>query len=557
MDNTSIIDKLIEYMDNMDVASMEIDTLFEKASSYTGYLSVKYNVAKIVIEVSFVSNFFNMPSNSYYNERVLDNNIGSEENVYVVKTASKETGKCKASFYPIGDHKFTDEEKYSIRNISKGFYMLYTRAALMKYLKRIPYVDMLTGLYNTQGVLKYGYKYLDTENYAGIYLNIKDFRIINSTYGSGNGNILLQKFADKLRGLINPEKEFVARLGADKFFGFILKSNLDRFINIITYTKFTINYHEENIVVRIRPVMGVYYGNAGDKIHNFIENCSMAIDAGKAKKERLTYFDENIHQEAIRYKNVVNNFFEALNNGSVKPYYQPKVSAVTKQLCGCEALVRWIHEDEVVLPEEFVPVLEKEGAIKRLDLFILESVCSDIKSWIDKGIDPVRVSVNFSRENLKNDNIIDDTLNILRKYNVESKYLEIEITETSFYEDGNRLDEFVSAMHKHGIAVSMDDFGTGYSSLNLFKNLTFDVVKIDKSFVDDIDGKNNKSEIILDTVLNMLKALNIIVVAEGVQTEKQFNRLRAMGCDEIQGFIFDEPLAYLDFEKVLVKKNYN
>ena len=228
----------------------------------------------------------------------------------------------------------------------------------------------------------------------------------------------------------------------------------------------------------------------------------------------------------------------------------------SQSLCGCEALVRWKRNGQIVPPNDFLPVLEKEASICKLDFYVFHRVCEDIHSWIQAGYEPVRVSSNFSRLHLRNPHLTEDILNTMKEFDIDSKYIEIELTEASDFEDKVAMQQFVDGLRQHGITVSIDDFGTGYSTFNAIKDLNVNVIKLDKSLLDHIGGENtHHDEVVIRNMVNMINELNLEVVAEGVENTKQLNFLQHAKCSTIQGFLFDKPLTKEDFEKRLSNKN--
>ena len=228
-------------------------------------------------------------------------------------------------------------------------------------------------------------------------------------------------------------------------------------------------------------------------------------------------------------------------------------------LCGCEALSRW-YAQRLITPAEFIPILEQEGTIKNLDFYVLETVCRNIREWIDKGIEPVLISTNFSKLHLSDDHFEEHIISTLKKYDVPSKYLELELTELSDYQYFERLVSFVNKMKDEGFKISIDDFGTGYSSMSLVRNLNPDVIKLDKSLIDNVaagdDKKARTDRIISRSIIKMAQELGIKVIAEGVETKEQAEFLLKNDCFMAQGWLFDKALDHDEFEKRLVTRKY-
>jgi EAL domain-containing protein (putative c-di-GMP-specific phosphodiesterase class I) len=195
--------------------------------------------------------------------------------------------------------------------------------------------------------------------------------------------------------------------------------------------------------------------------------------------------------------------------------------------------------------------------VTAIDLYMLDVVCRDLRRWLDDGIEPVCVSVNYSQSDFYRETLVKDTLDILQKYDIDGKYLEIEITESSFYENLSALQEFIRAMHENGVKVSLDDFGTGYSSLNMLKSLDLDTIKLDKSFFENLNSKDEKDRVVLRKVADMINELQKTAVSEGVEDAEQIDFARQIGCDIVQGYFFDKPMSCNDFTARLLDRHYD
>ena len=190
-----------------------------------------------------------------------------------------------------------------------------------------------------------------------------------------------------------------------------------------------------------------------------------------------------------------------------------------------------------------------------MDFYVFRKVCSDIRSWINSGFEPVRVSSNFSRLHLSNKNLAEDILKIMKEYDIDSKYIEIELTEASDYEDKVAMQKFVNQLRQNDISVSIDDFGTGYSTFNALKDLNVNIIKLDKSLLDNIGDNKHHDEVVVKNMVNMINELNLEVVAEGVENSKQLDFLQNARCSTVQGFIYDKPLTKEEFELRLSNKS--
>ena len=295
---------------------------------------------------------------------------------------------------------------------------------------------------------------------------------------------------------------------------------------------------------------------AGDQDMSIVmENSSVAYSMARHKEQtEPVFYDEELHRRILREKEIESRMRGALENKEFTVYYQPKVNLTTYELNGAEALIRWIDNGKIIPPVEFVPLFERNGFICNIDFFVLNNVCRSIRNWLDRGIDMVPISVNFSKVHFSNARFTEQIVEVIKKYRVPPKYIEIEFTETVDYQDKERLVKAVEYLKSYGIATSMDDFGTGFSSLSLLKTLPVDVLKIDKSL---LDSQTKQERVIISNVVRMVQEMNIRVITEGVETEEQAGFLKDINCENAQGFLFDKPLPIDEFESRLVKGNYD
>ncbi len=245
-------------------------------------------------------------------------------------------------------------------------------------------------------------------------------------------------------------------------------------------------------------------------------------------------------------------FPEAIKNHEFQVYYQPKVSLKDYRLCGAEALCRWIHDGEVIPPDRFIPQLEHGNEICELDFVILNLVCRDISRWLSEGRRMVRISANMSRRHMMNPYLISDIFDVINRYDFPRKYIEIELTETTTDVDFKDLNRVVNALTEQGIHTSVDDFGVGYSSLNLIRDLPWNTLKIDRSFLPAEDDNKPNKTVILQHLIAMAQSMGMECLAEGVETVEQIRLLKDNQCFIAQGFYFDRPLPREEFERRLI-----
>lgn len=264
-------------------------------------------------------------------------------------------------------------------------------------------------------------------------------------------------------------------------------------------------------------------------------------------------YSEKVHQMLMSRQEILSDFQAALRNGEFVVYYQPKVDLSTHKISGAEALARWIKNGEIVAPNLFIPLLEEEGSVVLLDYFVLDKTCAYLKKRIDEGKEIVPISVNFSRRHLEDDDLIEKTLAIIDKYDIDRKFIEIELTESNDYQNYEKIRKIVKQLDDSGVSTSMDDFGTGFSSLNLIKEVNFDVIKIDKSLIPlDSDYVDKEKDLILfEHLIQLIHQLGKEAIAEGVETQTQLDYIEKAGCKVVQGYIFDKPLPEEEFTKRL------
>lgn len=461
--------------------------------------------------------------------------------------------------YASKDDAWTLEDETNIHIFHKSLFMTCSRTQLNGLVTKVATRDILTGIYTLNALARMQPQICEKHpisDYTCVFINLKNFRFINLNFGSNIGDELLRKIAHRFTYMLQ-EGEYVARPGGDNFVALILNERLKDFLSAIFSIRINISTPTLSQVFDIPLRAGLYAFQEGDVIPKGFSNASLALlNAKKSVRHDYVWFDEEMMLISHKNKQILDVFPHAIDAHEFEIHYQPKVDS-NSMLCGCEALVRWRRNGELLPPDEFIPLLEKSSNICTLDFYVLEEVCRQIRSWIESDLTPVRVSVNFSKMHLHNRHLADDILSVMNKYHIASKYIDIELTESSAYENFDSLSEFVHNMKSHEVSTSIDDFGTGYSSLNLLKNLPVDIIKLDKSFLEDVPNCNPKDTVILRSIIHMTKELGLLTVCEGVETIEQRDFLCSLGELVIQGYLYDKPLPAKDFEKRLENKKYS
>ncbi|MCR5106594.1 MAG: bifunctional diguanylate cyclase/phosphodiesterase [Lachnospiraceae bacterium] len=427
-------------------------------------------------------------------------------------------------------------------------YLLASRHNMKSMLEHAELSDPLTDIPNVICV-RYAYermiKLIPPSEIAVICMNLKNFQYINDTVGAGVGDEVIRIYSRKLVNLVE-ENEIAGRIGGDSFIVCINKNNLDPFLK-----------KTENIVIsslqsspHSRFEVGARFGisllnkNEDKPFHERMNDANVALGIGKNyARESVMYYNDDLKKRLMLSHDVISSFPFAIKNHEFVPYFQPKVNMKTGKLAGFEALCRWFHEGSLIFPDQFIPILDREGLIPELDLAIFEETCRSVKKWKDMGLNPPRISSNFSKKCLFVPDIEKKIFEIISDNSLEAREIEIEITESIKDHEYNRLIDFVKILKKPGLFISIDDFGTGYSSLSLLYNIDADIIKIDKSFTDKIT-EDPKASILIENVITIANQLNIHTIAEGVETSAQGKKLLNMGCDYAQGYYYSKPVDF-------------
>lgn len=517
-------------------------------------LNVGYIKVKIVAPSSIIT------KEGLNDERVIYEEASGYEPVPLIQTyKTGENGMVTIEVRAKKGHKFISPELQAVKLICDDIFIFSGRARLMGAVHNASQTDPMTGAPNTSQLVHRSIELKaknKLQNFSSLFVNLKNYKYINQSKSPAVGDRGIVTFTHTVMGMCHDD-EMIARLGGDNFLILVKKENRDMFVNTLKAMPLMVPVPQgPPIPLTLHCRIGVYDIQQDDSMNEIMHCSSVALnDARRHPGNDVVYFAQKMLDAVYHEKEVSSLFNDALKNKEFIVYYQPKVDVQTQTLCGCEALVRWKRDGQIVPPNDFLPVLEKEASICKLDFYVFHKVCEDIHSWIKAGYEPVRVSSNFSRLHLRNPHLTEDILNTMKEFNIDSKYIEIELTEASDFDDKVAMQKFVDGLRQHGITVSIDDFGTGYSTFNAIKDLNVNVIKLDKSLLDHIGGENtHHDEVVIRNMVNMINELNLEVVAEGVENTKQLDFLQHAKCSTIQGFLFDKPLTKEDFEKRLSNK---
>ncbi|MBF0193489.1 MAG: EAL domain-containing protein [Magnetococcales bacterium] len=455
------------------------------------------------------------------------------------------------------------DQSGQVTNYVSVFHDLSDIKASEKLLKFRTYHDTLTGLPNRDLFLDRLNQSISLASRSNskvlvLFLGLDHFKNINNSLGHGSGDLLLQSVAIRFKDFIR-EGDTICRLGGDSF-GFIIRGiNLvkDALIVIqkllgVIALPFNINEHE--LFVTASSGITMYPDDAMDA-NSLIKYADMALNRAKAAgRDRYQFYTEAMGRQADKRLHLEKNLRLALDKGEFVLYYQPKLNLLNKHIIGMEALVRWQHpETGLIPPNDFISIAEETGLIITLGEWILKTACQQTKDWIDQGYVPLKVAVNLSARQFREEGLVGLVENILTETDLPAQMLELEITESMVMDDVDEAINVLQQLRSLGVSIAVDDFGTGYSSLSYLGLFPIHTLKIDQSFVRDLTS-DSKDAAIVESIISLAKGLDLRVVAEGVEGSEQQVFLESEGCDEIQGYYYSKPLPVAAFTQFLATK---
>ncbi len=492
-------------------------------------------------------------------EFLRDNRFLDEIPVIVISEAGREAFMDRA--FSLGAVDYIERpysEKLLKHRILTILYFYRSRRELARQLDRNAAVsdeplDDLTGLPGKHAFYEAAYQYLfkhENEALCMVVIDIGHFKLFNQFYGRATGDKYLKFVSDALRLY---EKQFgglACYAGADSFY-YLCPDNDALFAAMRTRT-----YEElsaRDIEIGFAPKFGVY--RIEDRNRTVMDICDCAAAAlahiQKEYSNLFAWYDPAMKRSDDEFK-LIRDVENALRSNEFTFYLQPKVNMLTRRIVGAEALVRWIRPDgRVIDPSVFIPVLEKNGLIFRLDSRIWELVCAWERSCLDRGLPLLPVSINISRADIYSHDITDYILELLKKYDLPVGALELEITEGAYISEYRTLSDQIAKIKSRGFTILMDDFGSGYSSLNSLKDLDIDVLKIDTRFLNLDASTMNRGISILNSIVSMATSLSLPIIIEGVEFADQVKFLTEMGCFFAQGYYYYKPMKTDSFEEFL------
>lgn len=494
--------------------------------------------------------------------------LSLEAMLHLEKTGQKkEVLECrlndKMTWIKVEVYIYYDENNVPVDKII-GFHNITKLKQQNEELRYMAYYDSVTGLYNRNYfVVRLGEFIQRAESQGDIvsvlFMDIDDFRQINDGMGLLAGDEVVQEIGRFLLGL-QEEDIICSRVDSDVYCMAVYNPSGEKSVQNI-YSAIT-NRMKHGIVLStgqelfLSISIGVAEYPEAAKTAIELINCAEIVmfkakDKGKAG---IQYFDAPILQEFMQNADIDNKLKDVVSAvRNFEMYFQPQYNASNGRLRGVEALLRWHDENgKLIRPDVFIPVAEKNGTIVAIGRWIIDECLRCHAKWKEKYGYSMIMSINISAIQYKRKDFVNMIMNAVQKYKIDPGEVELEITESVLIEDLDEVKEKLQTLREYGIRISLDDFGTGFSSLSYLKGLPIDTLKIDKSFVDNIEG-DDSSRVIVDSIVGLVNKLGYETVAEGVETEGQFTYLKNIGCDMIQGFLLGKPMPESEIDKLLIK----
>ena len=443
------------------------------------------------------------------------------------------------------------------------YYVRWAMWGSNKELMKLAYYDRLTGTYNFEKFTQCAEDLLaENSNYALITMNIRQFQYINEILGKAQADQVLKKMAALLRQVMG-EKECFCRSNADQFYLLLHSSQEEQVrarVEAIMEQAGTIA-QELNVSY---PVI-LYAGAAmvqesappEELVRDLLHKAEFAQKhAVKKYQNVLAFYDRAMHRKENFQNSIESSMQSALAKQEFQLFLQPKVRLENGQVEGAEALVRWIRPDEtLVYPNEFIPAFEKNGFCARLDLYMVDRTCRQLREWMDAGYEPICISVNQSRLLFYQSDYVERLCAVMDRYHIPHGYIQLEILEGLAIENIEQMNKTLAQLHEKGFRLSLDDFGSGYSSLNVLAGIQVDEVKFDKDFLlESAPDKKEKNKLALKNVVKLAKDLQITTVAEGVEVQQDEEFVHSIGCEYGQGFFYSCPIPPEEFTQRYLKK---
>ena len=386
------------------------------------------------------------------------------------------------------------------------------------------------------------------KQFALLFVDLDRFKHINDSLGHEAGDLVLSEVSTRMKSVLR-ESDIIARLGGDEFT--VILDDVSNILVVEVVARKILDELSKAIIYKEKEVytgcsIGISRFPEDGFVRSELLSCadSAMYHAKQTGRNRYSFYSEDIGESSNKYIQLSQDLKRAVERNEFELYYQPKVDMQTREIVGAEALIRWSKPGQgLVPPSEFIPVLEEMGLMVEVGEWVIFEACQAVKTWMELGYNPGKIAVNLSERQFGSDSLLDSTARALKESGIPSSKIEFEITESLMMSDSELTMKILNGIKGFGIDIAMDDFGTGYSSLAYLKIFPIDILKIDRVFVRDITEDPNDAAIV-DAIIAMAKQLKLTTVAEGIETEEQYEFLCARGCEIGQGYLFSKPVSF-------------
>ncbi len=507
----------------------------------------KYNIVAIILDLV-------MPVCDGYEFLELYNQEEKYRNIPVLVSTCSDDVDSEINSLKLGARDFVkkpynaDLIKFRLKNAIE-----HSAYQVLKEMQHKELYDSVTGIYKKSKFVNETAKLLkgfNNSEFVMLRFDISNFQLYNAIFGEEEGDNLLRFISTSVINDIVGNVGTFCREEADVFYVCFLYDSQDTLKDIFVEVRDKL--HVYNKSYDIVPNFGIYIINdREEQVERMMDKAKLASKQCKGNYiTNYAFYTEKISNDKMKEQNITNTMNFALENEHFALYIQPKYELENDNISGGEVLVRWIDPNKgMISPGEFIPIFEKNGFILKLDYYVWDHACQIIRKWLDEGKEPFPISVNVSRVSLFNPNLVNDICDLVDKYGIEPRLLQLELTESAYTSNPQAIKDMMNQLQQKGFTILMDDFGSGYSSLNVLKDIAVDILKIDMKFMSkcDIPGR---SENILASVIRMAKWLNMPVIAEGVEEKQQIDFLRSIGCEFVQGYYYAKPMPVGEYEEL-------
>lgn len=521
--------------------------------------AVSERISQVPYDERYMLNLINDEDLALYTDEIYKmESLNMRENKIEIRTKTKFTWvECEAKI-KYDDNGDPVEKIIAYRDITK-------RKAQNEEIAYLAYNDSLTGLYSRNYFVRClrdmcEKAEADKTSVELLFLDIDDFKKINDSIGLLFGDELVQGFSVMLKEF-QSEDIILGRFGSDVFivaiYNPIGQKSADYIYKAIREKLRKPYVLTNKTEVKYTVSAGVAeYPEAGKTALDLIKNAEIVLSKAKENgKNNIRYFEYDILKEFVKSVSLEQKLKDSIESEDFSLIFQPIFNSADNKLYGAEALIRWSdeHGQFITSPAEFIPIAEKNGAIVPIGAWVLKETIKTMNNWRMRFKMPLVLSVNISAIQLLHDSFIDFIQTLLRSYEYDPSCLQLEITESTFIDNFDSVEDKINILRKLGVRVALDDFGTGVSSLSFLKNMPIDVLKLDKTFIDSaiIDSQ---AGIITSSLLDMAHKLGLVTIAEGVENEAQLKYMKENGCDYVQGFLLGKPMSKMDFEKLIIRQ---